>query len=329
MSYWNLKNTFAISLNEGFNKYAKLGLAAFVTLENRSYTNMRDTTDINYIPRHYNSNILWAGGELYKRQGKIFTYNATGKFGLSGDALGDIDINGELRTNIPINKDSITVRVFGYFKNMEPSYYLKHFYSNHFKWNNSNFDKERKLRIGGEFRLPLTRTALTIGAENLTNYIYFNNEGVPAQHSDNIQVLSAELQQGIKAGIFNWNNSVVFQKSTDSNILPLPAISLYSQMYINFRIAGVLYTQLGLDCHYFTKYYSPVYQPATQMFHNQNLEKIGNYPLVNVFANLKLKDVKFFVMMYHVNQGMFGDNHYFLSPAYPMNPRFLDRKSVV
>ena len=109
---------------------------------------MRDTTDINYIPRHYNSNILWAGGELYKRQGKIFTYNATGKFGLSGDALGDIDINGELRTNIPINKDSITVRVFGYFKNMEPSYYLNHFYSNHFKWNNSNFDKERQLRIG-------------------------------------------------------------------------------------------------------------------------------------------------------------------------------------
>ena len=32
MSYWNLKNTFAISLKEGFKQSAKLGLSAFVTL---------------------------------------------------------------------------------------------------------------------------------------------------------------------------------------------------------------------------------------------------------------------------------------------------------
>ena len=147
--------------------------------------------------------------------------------------------------------------------------------------------------------------------------------GLPQQHTDNIQVFYAQLQQNLKAGIFNWNNTVMFQKSSDSYILPLPDISLYSQMYLKFRIAKVLHTQLGIDCRMFTKYYSPLYQPATQMYHNQRTEKVGSYPLINAYANFKLKDVRFFVKYSHANQVMFGDNNYFLAPTYPMNPRSL------
>ncbi|WP_430384546.1 putative porin, partial [Bacteroides ovatus] len=43
---------------------------------------------------------------------------------------------------------------------------------------------------------------------------------------------------------------------------------------------------------------------------------------VNVYANLHLKRTRFYVMMYHVNQGMSSPN-YFLSPHYPINPRVL------
>ena len=41
-SYTSLKNTFAIALREGFNKWAKAGLTAFVNYEMRTY-NMVDT----------------------------------------------------------------------------------------------------------------------------------------------------------------------------------------------------------------------------------------------------------------------------------------------
>ena len=50
--------------------------------------------------------------------------------------------------------------------------------------------------------------------------------------------------------------------------------------------------------------------------------EIGGYPIVNVYANLHLKRTRFYVMMYHVNQGMSSPN-YFLSPHYPINPRVL------
>ena len=57
------------------------------------------------------------------------------------------------------------------------------------------------------------------------------------------------------------------------------------------------------------------------MYHTQEDMKVGNYPLMNVFANCKLKQARFFVMMYHVNKGLFGSNEYFLAPNYPFNPR--------
>jgi hypothetical protein len=78
--------------------------------------------------------------------------------------------------------------------------------------------------------------------------------------------------------------------------------------------------QFGVDCDYYTKYYAPLYQPATMSFANQQEIKVGNYPFINVYANMKLKKARFFVMFSHVNQGLTGEN-YFSLPHYPLNPR--------
>ena len=177
------------------------------------------------------------------------------------------------------------------------------------------------MRIAGELEIPISRTRISAGVENLTQYLYFNNKALPSQYDGNIQVLEARLEQDVKWGIFHWNNDLVYQKSSKQSVLPLPDLSIYSQMFLNFRIARVLQTQIGVDCHLHTRYYGQSYQPATQMFHNQDIAKVGNYPLVNVYANMKLKGVRFFVMMYHVNQNLFGGNDYFLAPYQPMNPR--------
>ena len=135
-----------------------------------------------------------------------------------------------------------------------------------------------------------------------------------------MQVLSASLQQNFKVGILHWNNKVTFQTSSDDAVIPLPRLSVYSNLFIRFRVAKVLHVDLGLDCDYYTKYYAPGYQPATMSFYNQRELKVGNYPFMNVYANMKLKRARFYIMMSHVNQGMTGDN-YFSMPHYPMNPR--------
>lgn len=60
--------------------------------------------------------------------------------------------------------------------------------------------------------------------------------------------------------------------------------------------------------------------PATGVFYVQNEMKTGNYPLINVFANIKIKRTRIFVGFDHLNYGLMGYD-YFLSPYYPMNIR--------
>jgi hypothetical protein len=63
------------------------------------------------------------------------------------------------------------------------------------------------------------------------------------------------------------------------------------------------------------------YQPATMSFYNQRDLKVGNYPMCDIYANMKLDKVRFYVLFSHVNQGLFGGSNYFSAAHYPLNPR--------
>ncbi len=330
--YHSIRNTFGISLLEGFNKYAKMGLAAYATYEYRHYTLPQDTLLPGVIidgltprpdvinPHKKGESLLWVGGELSKQKGSLLTYHVNGKFGLAGSAIGEVDVTGDIRTNFKLWKDSVQLRAYGFFKNIEPSYFYKHYTSNHFIWNN-DFGKIRRFRVGGELRIDRWRTRLNVGFENIQNHIYFGNDCMPHQESGMIQIFHAQLNQNFKAGILHWDNEIVYQKSSKQSIIPLPELSIYSNLYLQFRIAKVLHVQLGADCQYYTKYKSEAFQPATLTFHTQDEFEVGDYPFMNVYANMKLKQTRFFVMLSHANQGLFGGNNYFSLPNYPLNPR--------
>ena len=334
-AYWSLSNTLGISLLEGFNKYAKAGLSAFVTHQIREYTLMADTLNraialhpnLSPLPQRMNSvptgkieNLLWVGGQLTKQQGSLLKYNVTAKFGLLGPSIGDIDIYGDISARFKLFGDSVTISGYGWFKNEETPFLMNNYVSNHFIWKN-DFGKVRNYRIGGKLNIPHTRTLINVGIENVENHIYFNEHCLPVQHDGNVQVFSASLNQNFKIGILNWDNKLTYQTSTNESVIPLPKFSIYSNLYLLFKIAKVLDVQLGVDCDYYTKYKSVAYQPATMSFYNQNEVEIGNYPFMNAYINMKLSKARFYVMMSHVNQGLFGNNNYFSMPHYPLNPR--------
>ncbi|MCD7710089.1 MAG: putative porin [Porphyromonadaceae bacterium] len=340
--YWSLKNTIGVSLLEGFNRYAKMGISAYATYEVRRFILMGDAipssmltpptdyslnTDdhvfsVTQSNKVYTENVIWVGGIISKQQGELLTYTVDGKIGLVGVDAGATDINGEIQTRFPIRKTTVQLRAYGYFKNEEPSFYYRHYVSNHFIWEN-NFGKIRKFRVGGEFSLPATGTVLNIGVENIQNYVYFDNSCLPCQDTRILQIFSAMVKQKIKWGIFNLNLEAVYQKSSDSKVIPLPDLSAYGQMFLDFRVAKVLQVQFGVDCKYHTSYYAEAFQPATLTFYTQHEQKVGNYPLMNVYANMKMKMVRFYVMYTHFNKGLFGGDDYFIMPNYPYNPAML------
>ena len=316
---FSVKNVFGIALLEGFNKYAKAGLTAYISHKFSRYELMDTLSRTNFDEQE-----IFVGGELAKQQGKTLHYNVNGEVGIMDKALGQFRVNADLDLNFRLWKDTVNFYARGYVSNTLPSFYMRHYHSNHYYWDNENMDKEFRTRVEGELNISRWKTNLRAGVENIKNYTYFNQNAMPAQESGNIQVLSATLKQDFRLGILHLDNEVTWQKSSNETVLPLPQLSLYHNLYLLAKIAKkVLTVQLGADVRYFTKYNAPAYTPAIQQFHLQAADdqvEIGGYPIVNVYANLHLKRTRIFAMMYHVNAGM-GKGNYFLVPHYPINPR--------
>ena len=340
----SIKNTIGISLHEGFNKWAKAGLTAFMSYEYRNFT-LTDTTDVPKERRleHYKESVLSMGGQLSKRQGKLLHYNVLGELAIAGEDAGQFNIEGNGDLNIPLFGDTVRLEANAFIKNQNPVFYFRHFHSKHYWWNNDDLSKIMRTRLEGKLSFDKWGTTLRAGVENIKNYTYLANTSVPVkdsegkilsfknnaaveQYTGNIQVLSAVLKQKFKFGILHLDGEVAYQKSSKQDILPLPELSMYGNLYIKTGLAKkVLQLELGADVRYFTKYYAPDYSPAIGQFYNQNPEdkiEIGSYPIINVYANLHLKRTRFFVMMYHINQGS-GSSRYFLAPHYPVNPKMI------
>lgn len=335
-----MTNSFGIELIEGFQKWAKFGLSAFISYQTQRYkqptyfkqydydvaeyeTMTPLPTDLN-IPASSNRNMLWVGGRLQKDKGSILKYAANARFGLVGDVVGDLEIDGSLTTRIPMLGDTVKVEAQGEFRNVAQPYLLKKYISNHFVWDN-DFGKTRTYKVGGSLDIPWTRTTLRAGVENIQNLVYFNEASLPAQYGGNIQVFSARLDQKFRVGILNWDNSIYYQKSSNQNVLPLPELVIYSNLYLKFIAFKVLKFQIGIDCDYYTRYKGLDYQPATMSFHVQGDDaiKVGNYPFCNAYVTARLYRTRFYVLWSHVNQGFFSKES-FLLPHYPMNPRKLE-----
>jgi hypothetical protein len=276
------------------------------------------------IPIHQETNqkATYIGGELAKRTGNILRYDAKGSLGVLGDNLGDMNLSGRIETRIPLWKDTAAIEARGHIKNLAPTYYENHYHSKYFWWEN-NFNKTKKVYVGGELTIPHTKTKIGLGLENVTNYIYFDSTGYPKQHSGNIQIIAVHWQQNLKFKALHWDNQIVYQKTSDASIIPLPDLSLYSSLFLEFKVAKVLTIQMGANVHYWTKYYAPAYEPATQQFRLQKEIPVGNYPLICGFINCHLKQTRFFIEYYNAGASYISPPEYFSIPHYPVNPTIL------
>lgn len=327
-THWSLRNTFAISMLEGFNKWAKAGLKLFGTHELRHFT-LPDSL----VMRSWNENALSVGAQLIKAQGRTLHYNVTGELGVAGVNAGEIHVDGGIDVNFPLWKDTMTLAASGFYHHEKPSFYYRHYQGRHFWWDDDDLSMVDHFRVQGVLRYQKTRTTLRVAFDEMKNYTYFAttyttsdagrlaNAVEVRQAGDPISVFTAELKQDFTLGPLNWETVATVQKSTNEDALPLPLVNVYTNLYLRFKIAHVLKCDFGADVRYFTKYKAPDYVPAIGQYAvqaNDVKTEIGNYPLVNVYANFHLKHTRFFAMMSHVNASSGG---YFFAPHYPLNGR--------
>lgn len=330
--HYSLKNTLAIAMLEGFNKWAKAGLKIFATSELRHFA----MPALNGGTSSYNEHNLSIGGQLAKTEGKTLHYNATAEAWLTGEDAGQLKVDAAADLNFKLFGDTVQLAAKAYFYRLNPTFFYRHYHSKHLWWDN-DLSKETRTHIEGVFSLRKTKTKLRVAVDNISNYTFFaqkytitedygrtGNTVNVKQHDENISLLTLQLGQDFKLGPVHWENLITYQKSSNDDILAVPAINAYTNLYLRFKIAKVLKVDLGADARYFTKYKAPDYSPLLGQYTVQdNGEanvKTGNYPIVNVYANMHLKQTRFFIMMSHVNA---GNGEYFLTPHYPINTRIL------
>ena len=331
-THYRVQNTFAISLLEGFNKWAKAGLKAFVTSDLRHFTLPTETE----IAKAYNEHNLSIGGQLIKSQGKTLHYDATLETWLTGKDAGQMKIDADADVNFALFGDTVRLQASGFFHRLNPTFYYRHYHSKHFWWDNDDMSKIIHTRIEGKFGYEKTKTTVRVAFDNIKNHTFFamgynvtddfgrtGNTLSVVQKSGAISLLTLELQQKLKLGPLHWDNVIIYQKSSDDMALPVPDLNIYTNLFLRFKIARVLKCDFGADARFFTKYYAPDYSPALGQYAVQtgnNRTEVGNYPIVNVYANFHLQRTRFFVMMSHINAGQ-GKPDYFLAPHYPLNQR--------
>lgn len=337
------KNTIGLALLEGFNKYMKAGLKAFLTYDYNRYE-MPDTLNGIGTQTRWNEHDVSIGGQISKTQGKTLHFNLTAEAWLAGASSGQLHLDFNTDLNFKLFGDTVQLAAKAYFHRNSPVFFQRKFHSKHIWWDNNDLSKETRTRIEGIFSYQKTDTKLRVAIEEIQNYTYYgmsydlisngatsnnNIKNMTAgvyQESGNINILTAQLHQNFRLGVLNWENVITYQNSSNKDVLPLPTWNFFTNLYLKFRIAKVLGVELGADVTYFTKYDAPDYCPMITQFAIQKNEasrvELGGYPFVDVYANMVLKGVRFFVMMSHINSGS-GNRMAFLAPHYPTNSNVL------
>ena len=335
--HFDLKNTLAIALMEGFNKYAQAGLKAFATHELRRFDMpVIDSNGKGALGR-WTEHHVSLGGQVKKTQGHTLHYDVQAEAWVAGEDAGQLKIDGRGDLNFPLFGDTVRLQAKAYFYRLAPTFYQRRYHSKHLWWENS-FDKETRTRVEGTFTYEKTKTSIRIAVEEIQNYTYLgmsytrSNDlvtGLTAgfrQESGNINIMTAQIDQQLNAGPLHWDNIVTYQTSSNSSAIPLPTINVFSNLYFKFKVAKVLSVELGGSATWFTKYKASDYCPALNSFAVQenggSQIELGNFPFVDVYANMHLKHARFFLMMSNV-AGASLNRMTFLAPHYPINNSIL------
>lgn len=320
-----LRNTVRFDFTTDQSRKFRLGGGIGLRNELIRYSQIMPTHDTNFADtaawRRSNNVVV---GRLFNNIGEKFRWTANGELYLTGPRAGDFSIKGIISKTFGWKRGNAEWDITGSVINRQPAFWYDMWGSNNFEWQN-NFKKEFRIDIGTAFSYPARKAQVKFNYAIIDNYSDFNTFARPSQHGGGLSVAAISASKELSAWKFHLATDVVVQKSSNSDILDLPLLSVRSAGYFGhlFRFRqtnGKLNTQIGADVTYHTLYYPYAWMPSSGRFYRQDIVKAGNYPFLNLFLNLKLQRTRIFLMFDHVNSGLMGYN-YFLVPSYPLNIR--------
>jgi hypothetical protein len=200
-------------------------------------------------------------------------------------------------------------------ENRHPDQYYLYNYGNHFRWQNQFLQTETN-QAEINYRLTDWKIFAQVNIKNTNHPVYFDKDGLTRQFAGTVNVVRFMLNKDLVIKKIHFNNTINYQLVSDTTFVRLPKIVSIHQLYYQGNLyKNNLQLQVGFQCTYIGSYTANAYMPASNVFYVQNSVKTGNYPYIDLFFNFRIKPVRFFLKVEHINQGFTGAN-YVLTPGY-------------
>jgi hypothetical protein len=332
--YWRLQNTFRLQFQGRKNNHYFVDM----THEIMNYTQFVPSDTIiqyRFMYRDYKLPAASRQAQLFNTHlssgfGKIFAntvkLNLYGRYYLSGYQLGDYQLSGDIELMFHGKNNTFSFKAGASNEFLKPGFLYAKFISNHFIW-----DQSLKQTNISHLSCDISLSSKRFGVESdyylLHNLIYFDTAAFPRQFQRGLSVLSVVAEKEFTLWKLHSKNKLAFQQVSEPSILSLPALALQSSNYLEYEInfkatEGKLLTMIGFDLFYNTSYYANAYMPPLAVFYQQQKKYLGNYPYVDVFLNVNLKRVRFFIKYEHLNSGWLEKN-FFTALHYPKNQQYM------
>ncbi|MBC6992900.1 hypothetical protein QWY85_03645 [Neolewinella lacunae] len=166
-------------------------------------------------------------------------------------------------------------------------------------WNN-RFGKVLEARLEGAYTLPLVRIRAGLAYTLLTNYVYFNAEGVPTQASDVNSLLQLTAERDFSFGRWRVANRVLLQE-VDQDVFRLPRLYGEHSFYYAGKWFKVLNVNVGFDLRYASGFRPYYYNPVVQQFQLQEGQSTGFQYQIDPFFSMRVTRFRFFIKYNQLN----------------------------
>ena len=269
---------------------------------------------------------IYAGAQGQFRN--YFQWNALGHYSLIGNEAGDFDLSANaLFQFYPFRRartSPVSLNLNFSTSLDEPGFYVQHMLVNHYRWENT-FGKISTSKFQGTLSIPRWKLEASVNYALLVNNIYYDAQSLPVQNTDPMSVLSVTLNKDLELFKFlHLDHRVLFQLSSNQEVVPLPMVSANARYYVQFGINNAMTMQLGANVFFYTKYNLQRWNPNVGVFYNQTETEYGNAPYIDAFANMKWQNACVFVKWENAGMGWPLDYaDYFSADGHIRTPRIV------
>jgi len=255
-------------------------------------------------------------GGLSGQLKKYIAWNADADYYFAGARMFDFNVDAKLRVSFYPLAEGIHIMAKFHTGLKTPHPFEQQIFLNHHKWDN-DFSKVSTTKVEAQLEIPKWRLDAQFGYALVANMLYYDTLAVIRQYDKPVSVMSAYLRKDFTVWRLHFDNQVLFQlTSAPDDVLPLPKLSLNLRWYFDIDVVrNVMNLQLGVNAIANTLWYAPTYSPDLGQFYAQKRELIGNFPYMDIFANIQWHRACIFVKFTNAfyewpEPGYFSAYHY-------------------